>query len=341
MYACMLDTGNKEALIAFRGSESDTKENAVKDWGASDLGLFNSRLTTQQRAAEKYARDLFRIYGNTYTYSTTGHSLGGNLAEHVAVTIPEKMRSCFSCCVNLDGPGYSAAYILAHAREIEVMKGHIVHDKWSLVGALLHPLPGTVCRTVRAETPEKKGSLRSLGWRHDTNNVVFDRDGNLMEGSRDRLAGGVEIPVRLLDTSAFLMVPSRWKYLAAENLVTEAENARERGFLEKNGAYDPGAAAGIGVLGDYEAEPDGVDGAMGALEETATEIYRLTRRLEDGMRGVAYMDAASGKIYREMHICCSELYAALRQTVTYVEAGRRAMREIRDTEEAVKEILSE
>ena len=32
MYACMIDTQDGDALIAFRGSESDTAENIVKDW---------------------------------------------------------------------------------------------------------------------------------------------------------------------------------------------------------------------------------------------------------------------------------------------------------------------
>lgn len=39
MYACMIETGDGEALIAFRGSETDSIDDYILDWGASDAGL--------------------------------------------------------------------------------------------------------------------------------------------------------------------------------------------------------------------------------------------------------------------------------------------------------------
>ena len=56
MYACLLDMGNEQAMIAFRGSESDTLENVVKDWVVSDFGLLNSVLTPQQMAQKNMSK---------------------------------------------------------------------------------------------------------------------------------------------------------------------------------------------------------------------------------------------------------------------------------------------
>ena len=339
MYACMLETGKREALIAFRGSESDTKENLLKDWGLSDLGLFNNRLTVQQKAAQKYTEDLFRKYGDYYTYSTTGHSLGGNLAEHAAVTIPEAMRSCFDRCVNLDGPGYSAAYLTAHALEIRAMKGHLQHDSWSLVGALLNPVPGSDYRVVAAATPGKKNTLQSLLWRHDTTNVAFDKNGNMLAGSKDRLAAAVDDPVRLADLTAYGSDPDRLVYLAAWNLVGEYRNARDRRYMEKDGKYDPGPAADAGPEGDFEAACAGVERIMDSLESVKTKIWDATQELERASCRIPFQDAATQEAWRRFLDDCGEMNRVSKRAEDYVEAGRSCMKEIRKAEKNVEELF--
>lgn len=42
MVACLIETGDENALVAFRGSESDTSSNKLMDWVVSDLGLLNA-----------------------------------------------------------------------------------------------------------------------------------------------------------------------------------------------------------------------------------------------------------------------------------------------------------
>ena len=339
MYACMLDTGNREALIAFRGSESDTKENLLKDWGLSDLGLFNNRLTVQQQAAQKYMEDLFRTYGDYYTYSATGHSLGGNLAEHATITIPEAMRSCFDRCANLDGPGYSAAYLAAHALEISAMKGHIEHDSWSLVGALLNPVPGSDYRVVAAATPEKKNLLQSLVWRHDTTNVSFDRNGNMLAGTRDRLAEAVDDPVRMADLTAFGASPERWSVLAGWNLVDEYRNARERKYMEKDGKYNPGPAVDAGPAGDFGAKCSSVDQVITSLEEANEKLRDTSQELELAACRIPFQDAATEAAWRKLLDCCGSVSRVAKRTGEYVEDGRACMKEIRSTEKGVAGIF--
>lgn len=190
MYACMLDTGDGGAMIAFRGSEDmGNVDNLMKDWIGSDLGLLNSTLTPQQAVAEQYVSRLYKMYGNEYdSFSMTGHSLGGNLAEHASITAPDSMREKIDRCVNLDGPGFSTAYLTAHANDIQKSEGLIDHYQWSAIGTLLNTVPGTNYQTVEAETPTDKGALNII-WRHDTKNVKeFDEDGNVIPGEKDWLS---------------------------------------------------------------------------------------------------------------------------------------------------------
>lgn len=208
MYACLLDMGNEQAMIAFRGSESDTLENVVKDWVVSDFGLLNSVLTPQQMAAEKYVRDIYRQYGDEFTsFDLTGHSLGGNLAEHATITAPDGMREKIGRCVNMDGPGYSNLYMEVHAEDIEKSKHIIDHYQWSWCGSLLNPIPGSNYQTVYANEPEDGGVIKKYFWKHDTKNVTtFDKNGNMLPAPRDLVTMAISSFAQSLDMSLFTMV---------------------------------------------------------------------------------------------------------------------------------------
>lgn len=205
MYACLLDTGGGNALVAFRGSESDNLSNVYKDWIQSDIGLVNSVLTPQQKTAEQYMRDIYRKYGNEFnSYSTTGHSLGGNLAEHAVITAPDGMRGKIDGSVSLDGPGFSNQYLTAHANDIKKSKGLLTHYQWSWCGRLFNAVPGSYYQTVEAQTPDKGNLLLSMGWRHDTYNVVrFDENGNAIPGNPDWFAIAAAPWVNAIDFTFF------------------------------------------------------------------------------------------------------------------------------------------
>ena len=163
MYACLIETEDNEAIIAFRGSESDTPGNVIRDWGLSDFGLVNNTLTPQQLTAQMYMRDIYERYGDEYSsFDVTGH-----------------------------------------ASDINKIRDNIDHYQWSVVGSLLIPIPGSNYQTVVAETPENKESeLGNMLWRHDTKNVKYD-NGNFISGKRDWLAIALSAVAFNIDLSIF------------------------------------------------------------------------------------------------------------------------------------------
>ena len=105
MYACLVDTGDGDAVVGFRGSESFDGEQTWKDWVQNDFGLLNNTVTPQQKDAQDYTRYLYEKYGDDYdSFDFSGHSLGGNLAEHASLTAPEAMQSKIDRSINFDGP---------------------------------------------------------------------------------------------------------------------------------------------------------------------------------------------------------------------------------------------
>lgn len=194
MYSMLIDTGDGDAVIAFRGSESYDVEQNIKDWAAADLGLLNSPLTRQQADAQEYTKRIMEKYGDRYgQFETTGHSLGGNLAEHAALTVPAEYRDKIRRGVNFDGPGFSDEYIMTHAADIAAMSGKVDHYAWSAIGALLLTIPGASYLVIDADTPEE-----GLIYRHDTKNVRL-KDGNVVEGERDPLAEKLGLISRQLE----------------------------------------------------------------------------------------------------------------------------------------------
>lgn len=194
-YASLYDTGSGDALIGFRGSEAiDKDNNLITDWIGSDLGLLDSMITPQQADATDYMRYIYEKYGDKYdSYSTAGHSLGGNLAQHAMYTAPEGMRDQMDHAINFDGPGYSNEYILLHSRDIKECDGKVSHYEWSVVGSLLLQPEGTDDRVIKAQNdPNATGSLDGIdageAARHDIKNMYeYLEDGHVVDGERGNL----------------------------------------------------------------------------------------------------------------------------------------------------------
>ena len=177
-YGCMIETGEGDAVLSFRGTEPVDSDHLIKD-GIADLGLWNSKETRQQAQAAEFANDMYQKYGNKYdAYYMAGHSLGGNLAEHAAVFAPEGMN--IQRCVSFDGPGFSNDYIIKNSDRIAARKGVIDHYQYSLVGSLLFPLPGTDFMVIDAHSEPGDGYFA----RHSLTSIIF-KGGSVSPGLPD------------------------------------------------------------------------------------------------------------------------------------------------------------
>ena len=186
-YGCMFDTRDGDAVLAFRGSEGGidnalSDPTAYHDWVEADLGLLNSTETLQQQRAREFTDYIYKEYGDRYTYDFAGHSLGGNLATHAAVTAPGAMN--IHRCLSIDGPGFSQEYLAAHQYDIRRRSGVIDHYQATVVGALLTPIPGSRYKSI--ETTETDGYFS----RHDLENIAdrLDENGQAMETNMDAWA---------------------------------------------------------------------------------------------------------------------------------------------------------
>jgi len=197
MYACLIETGYGDAVIGFRGSESYNAEQIIKDWGLADLALADSSITMQQKDASSFTRYCFEEYGEKYgSFTTIGHSLGGNLAAYAMITAPAGMD--MDECYNVDGPGFSDEFYVAHAGEVQREASKITHLRFSWVGNLLFPVPGSKIINAKVKDrhdPEfeyyRKTPIEELDrelWKHSVMNLELDPYGNLQEGQR----GGFE-----------------------------------------------------------------------------------------------------------------------------------------------------
>lgn len=189
-YGCLIETSPDEAIIGFRGSESIDANQTVKDWALADFGLLNSEQTWQQQVAEEFMGEINESYDYD-SYYTTGHSLGGNLSNHAAITAPEDMKEKIIQSYSFDGPGFSQEYLDSHKNQIRDSQGMLTHYRWSIVGNLLTQPKGTKDQPVDLKNTflEKEGDY--IFQRHDVSFVDFNKNGNVKQGE-------TELPERLL-----------------------------------------------------------------------------------------------------------------------------------------------
>ncbi|MBQ5994620.1 MAG: DUF2974 domain-containing protein [Clostridia bacterium] len=187
-YACIIETSPGNAAVGFRGSENmGSLDNVVNDWTKADLGLVNSTCTNQQAEVNNFL-EKYKTQLNGYdSLAMAGHSLGGNLAEYATiVSVNYGLNDNITQCMSMDGPGFSDEFINEHRAEIEAMSGVMKHPRWSFVGTMLNDLPGVDYRYVQVEN---KGDDKYNSFtRHDTKYLVYDENGNLVDGEQDGLS---------------------------------------------------------------------------------------------------------------------------------------------------------
>ena len=191
-YACIIDTGDGGATIAFRGSEGMTDVgNWVNDWGRADFKLLNSDQTAQQQEIIRFLSDpeVQKVLSQYDYVDLTGHSLGGNLAEYASVIwndIPGLENVHPGRCVSNDGPGFSQEFFDKYQNEIQHNPFTVVQYKWSTVGGQLQDIPASVTKWIKVKPCEGNlfSSLLYTLTRHDMSSVDF-KDGMVQEGERD------------------------------------------------------------------------------------------------------------------------------------------------------------
>lgn len=190
-YGCVIDTGNNNGIIGFRGSEGmGTIEGAKLDWAEADLALLSSLQTNQQMEAEEFMKEVSGL-NNFKSLTITGHSLGGNLAEHAMITAEKCGVINVSRCISFDGPGFSTEYVAFHGKEINSVSSKMYHYRWSGIGNILQDLPGVHYETLKV----KKGNFfDSLIGKHATTFLQFNEAGQALRGdasSWDKALGSV------------------------------------------------------------------------------------------------------------------------------------------------------
>ncbi|MBR4626792.1 MAG: DUF2974 domain-containing protein [Ruminococcus sp.] len=203
--ACIIDTGDGNAITAFRGSEAmGTDETSLKniqhDWIEADLGLLNSTETNQYRDAQQFLKDNAALLNSYDKVNLTGHSLGGNLAEYSTIIADEcGVGKNFERCVSFDGPGFSQEFIDHYRELIDKNAGKVDHYKWSFVGSMLKELPGEHSKFIQVTINAVMIPVIGGFVRHSTDYIDFDENGNVKEGHQDFIAAITEKFSNLVD----------------------------------------------------------------------------------------------------------------------------------------------
>jgi len=186
-YSVLLETDQEHAIISFRGSESDDYNQVLMDWINADFGLLMARDTTQQKNAAEYMAEVNQKYPYAY-YAVTGHSLGGNLAEHAVIAAPDDMRGKIRQAVSFDGPGYSGEYMIRNRELIEKVPYPITHYRWSLIGALLTQ-PSCAASRIIMVTEDIRSDMETeaMYMRHATPFIQWNGD-SVQDGAEDLLS---------------------------------------------------------------------------------------------------------------------------------------------------------
>ena len=226
----------------------------------------------------------------------TGHSLGGGLATHSAITAPEGMQEKIDRVVSFDGPGFSDEYLKAHQKEIRRIKDRLEHFEWSWVGALLNQPDGTKDMVIKAHDDESKINIFSKFFRHATENVEFDKEGNVIPGERgdlqrymgplSKIFENCNDPfVRRMDVRIMMGVLLSVAIIKLfEDLTNALENIVDKVQEKARELYN--GYISLAVSGNYEirtgeimALTDDLDSVQGRLNQIADEVNMIRRDL--------------------------------------------------------------
>jgi hypothetical protein len=200
-YGLVIETSPGNAIVGFRGSE-DKGNQFEKDWIQTDFKMINEGVgVEQQKLAAQYMAEINSKFSYD-TYAAAGHSLGGNLSFYAAITAPPEMREKIIRALNGDGPGFAEELLKnpLFAQGIRDMTGKMDHYQWSLVGAILNPVPGSNYMSIKTkDNVYGNYNLGPLAGKHNMTYVEYDAQGRVIRGEMDRFAESIGRFTRELD----------------------------------------------------------------------------------------------------------------------------------------------
>lgn len=164
LVAFCFETSEREAIIAYRGSE--TREGIGReDWKDNFETGFTDK-TMHQEAALNFLNCMKKKYNYT-DFITTGHSKGGNSAQYVAVMSDDVKK-----CVSFDGPGFSDNFVRNNSIRILKARDKIIsyEGKMDFVSSLLFGIAGKI---IIIDTEDQSDFLS-----HHKPNIFLDAQGN-------------------------------------------------------------------------------------------------------------------------------------------------------------------
>lgn len=175
LYASGYRSPAGEWVVAFRGSEM-LGNNKYKNDYATDFSLGYATETPQQADTQTYMNRFFSNRGERYYL--TGHSLGGNLALHAAVTARDKDN--VTACYAFNAPGFNSEYIRGNADAIALVSPKMTsyQNQYDIVSSLLRGIARPVIiESLFTPSEKDKASLSELLYPHS--NFMFKKENGI------------------------------------------------------------------------------------------------------------------------------------------------------------------
>lgn len=330
-YACVIETSPGKAVVAFRGSESmSDPSNLVNDWIKSDFGLLNSTETSQHSEVRRFLSQRGNELNRYGELTMTGHSLGGNLAEYATIVSSEYgLDDNIDHCYSFDGPGFSDEFIARYGGQIVQMSSKMTHYRWSLVGGLLFDLPGVTYVTCNVKNTEN--DTYGPFTRHDTKFLDLDKDGNIVEGTRDPLSWvlyglskGVELNAFNYLLLSFVMFRSGFASIRefCENLFVTANSFYKtihdavKNFFHRNEAFFRVNTVSL------RSDADNIAGAIARVKKSVSEMFDSVQSLNGMWKGPA--NAAFSEKFAQERASIDAYLDRIQSYVDSVESDCRA-----------------
>ena len=207
--------------VVCRGTEGfDLDYDSKKDvWTDIQIGI--SVETNQQQVIEKFMRELEDEDYNGYYF--TGHSLGGNLAIHGALTFSDTSKILEVMTFN--APGFNEAYLRLHAFSISKIEDRLTHfqNEYDYVSSCFE-VPGNVLIVESAFEGNHIGFDD-----HSMCNLKIDDDGSFMPNK----SGSKRIQTQVVTVLTEGALDTLWAnstsflYFFVSNIIEYAEICRD------------------------------------------------------------------------------------------------------------------